>query len=301
MSDVAASLAQDLDRDGYAVLRGVVDPALAGRVRTSLEHHFDGHPEGRITNAWTRVPEVRRLAADPELVRIAGRALGSCAVPFQTLDFCVGTSQAPHADTIHFDTVPSGGVCALWVALEPVEADQGPVEVYPGSHRWPVDTPDTLGLDPTSFDVASYESSVRRRIEEHAAVAKPVEMDVGDVLVWSANLVHGGGRKVDGSTRWSQATHYVRDGEVLVTPMHSAFSHGLYEVRTVVDIATGRVAGVAPTAPPILHLPGRRLSRVGEPRGGAGARCVSTLVGSWRRARTRAALAVASMREPVPM
>lgn len=289
----------ELDRNGYAVVHGVVDPQRAELVRCSLERRFRGPGHGRLTNAWTRVPEVRELAVGPDLLDIATEALGAPAVAFQTLDFMVGTGQPPHADTIHFDTVPSGGVCALWIALEAVHLDQGPVEVYPGSHRWAVETPDTLGLDPMAFDVGAYEAVIARRIEENRTPPHPVEMDIGDVLVWSANLVHGGAAKAEGTTRWSQATHYVRAGEVLVTPMHSFIGLRRFEVRTVVDIATGRTMVPDRTAPPVLHRPGRVLSSVGSEHAGVGARRMSEAVGLWRGLRTRLALAASSRREPV--
>lgn len=284
-------LREALDERGYAVVPGAVDPDRLVDVRGALEKPFDGQPDGRITNAWVQLPQVRALAVDPSLIGCATEALCGPAVAFQTLNFRVGTGQAPHADTIHFDTVPSGGVCAVWVALEDVGLDQGPVVVYPGSHRWPVETPASLGIDPTAFDVDAYELAMGARIAELGIEPVTVTAQAGDAIVWSANLVHGGGSKAEGTTRWSQVTHYVRAGEVLVTPMRSHVEQGRFLVRTVIDVADGRVVPPGPTAPSVLHLLGSPTSRVGGGRAGAGARSASEVIGAWRRARTRTAIA----------
>lgn len=175
---------------------------------------------GRLTNAWTRIDAARDLAAAPDLVAVTSAASGGQAVAFQTLGCHVGTEQSPQADTIHFHTVPSGGVCAVWVALEHVGIDQGRVLVYPGSHRWPTETPSTLGLDPPGFEVTCYESAVRQILAEHGAVPEVIAMEVGDVLVWPANLVQGGAPRLDGTTRWSQVTDYVRSGDGLELARH---------------------------------------------------------------------------------
>lgn len=289
-----------LDEKGYAVVPRLVDRGDLDSVRSSIERYFDGRVDGRITNAWVRVQAVRALATAPAVMRLATEALGRRAVAFQTLNFRVGTDQAPHADTIHFDTVPSGGVCAVWGALEDVGAEQGPVVVYPGSHRWPVETPMSLGLDPGSFDIGAYEALVSERIEQRGVAPVTVEMDAGDVLVWSANLVHGGGSKSPGTTRWSQVTHYVRAGDVLVTPMRSDVDRGRYRVRTVIDVADRRVVPPGPTAPTVVHSPGRSMSFVGDISPSVGARRVSDMVAVWRRARARAALARSGMRAPAP-
>lgn len=293
-------LVDELHEQGWVVLRRAVGPPVIGRVRDAMQRCFRTRDEGRLTNAWTRLDAVRDLAVDPSMIAIASSALGGRAVAFQTLGFRVGTTQAPHADTIHFDTVPSGGVCAVWVALEDVGIDQGPVLVYSGSHLWPVETPTTLGLDPSAFDASAYEDAVRRRLDERGATSEAVAMEAGDVLVWAANLVHGGAPRVHGTTRWSQVTHYVRAGELLVTPMRSRVEDGCYAVRPVVDVADGRIVRPGPSAPVVLHTPGRAVSRVGGDAIGVWRGWISTTVGSWREVRAKAALARAGFRDPLP-
>lgn len=285
---------------GYVVISGAIGPERLANVRDALLDPFDGCTGGRITNAWVQLPQVRALAVEPALIDCASDALGGRAVAFQTLDFRVGTTQSPHADTIHFDTVPSGGVCAIWVALEDVGTDQGPVVVYPGSHRWPVETPASLGLDPNAFDVDAYEAAMRDRIAARGAQPASVTMRAGDAIVWVANLVHGGGPKLSGTTRWSQVTHYVRAGDVLVTPMRSHVERRRFVVRTVIDVADRRVVRPGPSAPAVLHSARSATSIVGGPHAGVGVRAASEVIAAWRRARVRAALVRAAGRVPTP-
>ncbi|MFN8051393.1 MAG: phytanoyl-CoA dioxygenase family protein [Acidimicrobiales bacterium] len=302
----APDLQHQLERDGYAVVRNVVDRALLQRVRAALEPSFRDAPHGRVTNAWVSVPAVRELAAHGGVLDLARPVVGGDPVAFQTLDFRTGTQQRPHADTIHFDTVPSGRMCGVWVAVEDVGPDQGPLVVHPGSHLLPVLTPASLGLDPDAFDVDAYEDAVTALMAERDLPATALELDAGDVAIWVANLVHGGAPiRSAGSTRWSQVTHYAAAGSVLVTPMRSHVERGEFAVREpVVDAVTGRWsrAGSAPGSPAVIHRPGRR-SLVGPPAEGAApvARALSRLVGASRAGRRRAYDAVAARRRPTPI
>ena len=59
------------------------------------------------------------------------------AVPCQTLNFIHGSQQAVHHDVIHLTPFPAGFMCGVWVTLEDIHPDAGPLVVYPGSHRLP--------------------------------------------------------------------------------------------------------------------------------------------------------------------
>lgn len=291
----------DIDRHGYTVVRAVAPLEQVERLRCHLESAFVTRPDGRLVNAWAFDAQVRALATAAGPLACAGDVLGGPAVAFQTLNFRMGTSQAPHSDAIHFDTVPSGGVCAIWVALEDVGPDQGPVEVYPGSHRWPRESPQTLGMDPARFQPCEYERLVRDRLESEGCAPVPVAMRAGDALIWSGNLVHGGGERGPDSTRWSQVTHFVRRGSVLVTPQRSEVESGRYDVRVVVDAATGKVVPPGPDAPVVRHSAGSRLSWVGGARPTGPVAVVSRLVGRWRRCRAKIAIARIRFRRTVPV
>ncbi|MCB0795574.1 MAG: phytanoyl-CoA dioxygenase family protein, partial [Flavobacteriales bacterium] len=111
-------------------------------------------------------------------------------------------------------THPLGYLAAAWVALEPIHSDNGPLVYYPGSHKLAyLLNPDfdhgggtfTIGKDA----YARYEQEVQRRIDQGGFEAREFHAEPGDVLLWHANLVHGGKRmdRPDRS-RKSMAVHY---------------------------------------------------------------------------------------------
>jgi hypothetical protein len=135
-------------------------------------------------------------------------------------------------------------MCGVWVALEDVDADNGPVFYYPGSQRLPDPFFQQFGLQAGLGSYDSYESAQEALLEAHGL--KPIEFHAkaGDVLIWSANLVHGGKPITkEGRTRWSQVTHYFFEGCVYVTPLHSDPEFGEWFVRADLEnIATGQLA-----------------------------------------------------------
>jgi ectoine hydroxylase-related dioxygenase (phytanoyl-CoA dioxygenase family) len=139
---------------------------------------------------------------------------------------------------MHFNTLPAGLMCGVWVAIEDVGPGQGPLLYEPGSHlRPPVDRRDASDAD-GAFDGRRYEDLVAARSgpmrEFHAAA--------GDALIWAADVVHGGAAVRDrGSTRRSQVTHYFFDDATYFTPSRSDAEGGRLALREpLVDIATGR-------------------------------------------------------------
>nr|MDQ3099932.1 phytanoyl-CoA dioxygenase family protein [Bacteroidota bacterium] len=111
-------------------------------------------------------------------------------------------------------TYPLGYMCAAWIALEKITSDNGPLIYYPGSHRLPYLLNDrydhggskyTLGED----SYARYETAVQRSIDENHFEYKELLAEPGDVLIWHANLLHGGKKIItEGSTRKSMVVHY---------------------------------------------------------------------------------------------
>ena len=135
---------------------------------------------------------------------------------FQTIDFFVGSEQAAHSDSFHMTTEPMGYLIAIWVALEDVDPESGPVYYYPGSHKLPYVMTEDLGEadgDLGGGKEARYAERIRSLIADRDL--EPIEFTAkaGDVLIWHANLLHGGrGIARDGATRKSLVAHYFGSG-----------------------------------------------------------------------------------------
>lgn len=122
---------------GYVVIDPGLDAdALAEEVKRDLAPRWQG--SGRIQDAWKLSDAVKRAALAPSVLETLELLYGREPVPFQTLNFSRGTEQATHSDTIHFHSVPERFMCAVWVALEDIDAGNGPLHYYPGSHKLPI-------------------------------------------------------------------------------------------------------------------------------------------------------------------
>ena len=135
-------------------------------------------------------------------------------------------------------------MCGVWVALEDVDAGNGPLFYYPGSHRLPDPFFQRFGLEAGLASYDRYEVAQEALVEAHELEPIEFHAKAGDALIWSANLVHGGKPIVEvGRTRWSQVTHYFFDGCVYVTPLFSDPELGEWFVRADLEnIATGQLA-----------------------------------------------------------
>lgn len=229
-----AELCRQFVRDGYVVLERFFDAAEIdrcwgryeaavrdGRLTPSPEVKSadDPHP-GHVMNAHLAVPELYELFADRRLLGLAHLLLGHEPIPFQTLVFPKGREQLAHSDTIHMTTYPLGYMCAAWIALEDIHPGSGPLTYYPGSHRIdPVFSRD-VGITPEEFEqelygavAGKYEPRIQRLIRERDLKVETFLPAKGDVLVWHANLLHGGSPRTDvRPSRRSLVCHYFARG-----------------------------------------------------------------------------------------
>ena len=235
-------LARRLRRDGFAVLRFPDETfdERAERIKTRL-----AGVDGRRQDAWKSDDDVRAIAVNPGILELLSILYGRRPIPFQTLNFPVGTQQHFHSDAVHFSSVPERFMCGVWVALEDIHPGAGPLEYYPGTHAWPICSYEQIGRHYDHGDPASQETyhDAWADMVRAAGVEKQLFMArKGDALIWCANLLHGGSRREDRRrTRWSQVTHYYFEDCAYYTPMMSDPFRGIIAFRDIVDIGTGQV------------------------------------------------------------
>lgn len=202
--------------------------ALLDRIRRKTWRHYDPAfrrgelPTTRVQDGWKLVDEARQLATDSRVTTALAQLLGRKALPFQTLNFPVGTSQLAHSDTIHFSTIPAGYMAGVWVALEDIDEDSGPLVYYPGSHKLPFYGMHDLDLEPGFDNYNHYEQRIQALIAEHGLQPEFGVVPKGTAIIWHANVLHGGAPQKDRSrSRHSQVTHYFFEGCRYYTPMES--------------------------------------------------------------------------------
>lgn len=252
-----ARIAGDLHDKGYAVFDfpdADID-ARIDRIKVSLGPRYGidfADPasdkttgERRIQDAWLDDEDVRAIAANRNVVNLLSKLYGRDAFPFQTLNFPVGTQQDTHSDSVHFSSLPERFMCGVWLAMEDIGPDAGPLFYYPGSHRWPIMANTLIGRRGFGSDLASaqdpYGPAWDALRHVHGAQAETLLARKGQALIWCANLLHGGSRQNDPTlTRWSQVTHYYFDGCIYYTPAFSDEAVGRLKLRKPVSIIDGQ-------------------------------------------------------------
>jgi hypothetical protein len=209
-------------------------------VYTDKNRPNGGSDKARLQDAWyfNECSAVQAIAIAPKIIRILSLLYQRSPIPFQTLNFPVGTQQKTHSDTIHFHSIPRGFMCGVWVALEDIDEFNGPLHYYPKSHKLPILGFDDLGIK----TYQEYEYYIEEIIQQLNLKKISLHIKKGMALIWSANLLHGGNPIIDKTrTRHTQVTHYYFSDCLYYSPMvTNPITEGIKQ-REVINIATGEI------------------------------------------------------------
>jgi hypothetical protein len=207
----------DLDLDEY-----ILDKAITDMVQLYEKNSPQYRHGTRVRDGWQKSQAVHSLAVVPQILSCLEDLYKREPLPFQTLNFPIGTQQKLHSDALHFNSMPSGFMAGVWIALEDVSRENGAVVLYPGSHKFPEYNMQDVGVDVGHENYKEYEAFIEDKIKESNQTPYYAELKKGQALVWHANLIHGGSAQLDKSrTRHSQVTHYFFKGCKYYTPMNS--------------------------------------------------------------------------------
>ncbi len=247
------------DQNGYLVLDTEIPESVLDAIIVELQDKYTsdvkldvGHQDaGRIQDAWRINANVKALALNPKILETLKELYDRQPLAFQTLNFPVGTEQPPHSDTIHFNSIPAGFMCGVWIALEDMDENNGTLVFYPQSHKLPEVTLSDIGYEwetKSNFSPSQlvrrsfrklglinsiptlkaddayplYEKQISKVIEENNLKPSYATIKKGQAFIWAANLLHGGSpRKDKKRTRHSQVTHYFFENCQYYTPLIS--------------------------------------------------------------------------------
>lgn len=199
---------------GFAVVPGLISPELCAdavrdfgrflaRLGSAAEAHRD--PQGRylrVVNLHSESAAARAIGLDPGVMRILDFLFGAKACVYTSLYFEHGTQQPLHRDLPFFETFPRNYFMGVWVALEDIHPDSGPLMYVPRAHRFACD-PAAIhaevaaqypGLDTPELLDRCERLYNRRVMDQAAAIAAPVPVILrkGDVAFWHPAAPHGG-------------------------------------------------------------------------------------------------------------
>jgi len=153
---------------------------------------------------------IRDACTNLQLTQALKLLLGATPLVCNSLLFEWGSQQYPHFDTFFMPSNTPNMMAASWIALDPVSETNGPLYYYPGSHL----------IEPFRFShgrmnaifselKTSAAAHIDAIIESHGLRREVFHAQPGDVLIWHAQLLHGGSPILNTSeTRKSLVTHY---------------------------------------------------------------------------------------------
>jgi len=211
----------DWSVNGYAILRNYIDLKQIDSINNEIEKVIASkavpwkYPHSRrLMNVIHENNNIRELLRNDHLASTLEMLLGKKAELFQSINFIDGSQQKAHADSIHMTTFPLGYLIGVWIALEDVGPDQGPLFFYPGSHKLDyvlseeIDAGDNyLLLGKNAYN--KYEAAIDELIKRNNFPKVEFHAKKGDVLLWHANLLHGGSKIINPElTRKSMVLHF---------------------------------------------------------------------------------------------
>lgn len=238
-----AELLRRFITEGYVVLNKAIPPWTLMRARRALDAAYEGRipnlkyccpalgfEVGDYTPGVKDVPckvlelhalsgAVRDAIFAPAISDFLALIFDRRAMATQSLGFHRGSSQGAHQDTAYVSYSLPLQFAATWIALEDVKAGAGELFYRAGSHKLGDFVYDGAfkgvsegrrlrpGWDPKPEEQAHHDSLVSRSDqaghEERTFLARK-----GDVLIWAADLAHGGKPISLAHTRRSIVTHY---------------------------------------------------------------------------------------------
>ena len=174
--------------------------------------------QNRVVDIHAVRPLALELLFAPAITRFLNIIFERPPHLFQSLTFECGSEQDIHQDTAYVVVHPPMEFVASWIALESVQPGSGELQYYEGSHRiseylfsdehksW---NPERDGME----QHGEWLGLLHQKSQELGLPLRRFLPEQGDVLIWSADLAHGGSEVQDRSlTRRSLVGHYCPAG-----------------------------------------------------------------------------------------
>lgn len=218
-------LKEQLDRDGYVILKNYFNPTFIETLKESAEFVFEnqfnsfGYPEATDYNIFkenmirlfkeqseifkncgkliqTGLPRLYHIGFEPELLGLLNE-LGIeqpnfCTRPVLFFNHPQLASSPEYYMTPKHQDWPSmeasQNSLVVWIPLVDVNKENGSIIIYPGSHK--------QGVLPFTTEGGF------AKVEYEGESIQP-EMKVGDIAIFSTKLVHESGPILNDTIRWS--------------------------------------------------------------------------------------------------
>lgn len=215
----------EFDDKGFLVLRNYLTKKIADQINDEIEKLLNTGTikfryVGKLMFVIHHSEIVKNIGNDTKLLEFLSMLMDGQAKLFQSINFINGSQQKTHSDSIHMTTYPLGGLLGVWIALEDVDETNGALHYIPGSHKLPYFLNSDYDNEGTSLKIGKqsykeYEEFLEKKVQELGLKKEIFRAKKGDLLIWHANILHGGEPHLDKSkTRKSLVYHYFDENSV---------------------------------------------------------------------------------------
>jgi phytanoyl-CoA hydroxylase len=205
--------------NGYAILPNFLSHEKVNQINAEVDRllytkSVSWKYGNKIMFAIKRSRLLMNIGLDKKISGILNLLMAKEVELFQSINFKTASEQRTHSDSIHMSTFPHGNIIAIWIALEDITEQNGLLHYYPGSHKLPYVMNKDFENEGSSMllgnkTYSDYEDKIADVVEESGLKKATFTANKGDLLIWHANLLHGGEPLVDkNSTRKSMVFHY---------------------------------------------------------------------------------------------
>jgi len=239
--------------NGFVVFDTGIDHTVIDALNESMAAPFaklEKVESRRIQDAWKYNEYVRKVASHDVVYDKLRLLYQREPIPFQTLNFPEGSQQKTHSDMVHFNSIPQRFMCGVWIALEDITPDNGPLHYYPGSHKLPFYEMIDLGIKASDnietkkammTYAVDYVNFIEKMVKALELKKEVLTIKKGQGMIWAANLLHGGERiKKPGASRLTQVSHYYFEDCIYYTPRLSDIAINKLYITDLVNISTGK-------------------------------------------------------------
>lgn len=225
LSDENKESALQYDDNGYMILRNFLKPETADQINMEIDKLMEEGTlkfiyGGKLMFAIHHSEIIRNIGNDKELLDFLSVLLDGQAKLFQSINFINGSQQKTHSDSIHMTTYPLGGLLGVWIALEDVDETNGALHYIPKSHKLPYFLNSDYDNEGTALKIGkksyrAYETFLEDKVKELGLKKEIFKAKKGDLLIWHANILHGGEPHTDKNrTRKSLVYHFFDENSV---------------------------------------------------------------------------------------
>jgi len=170
----------------------------------------------KLNDLYLSFDEIRNVVLEQRLSSLINGLLDGEPMVCNTLNLEYGSQQDMHQDTLYMPSRVTNKMVASWIALEPATRGNGPLILYPGSHKAAPHLFSSGRTNAIGAEMRGYFAYAKSLIAEHGIEPIEFHAEKGDLLIWHSQLLHGGSAIAEqGSTRKSLVTHYFRRKDYL--------------------------------------------------------------------------------------